>query len=347
MVVCTTTGCNSPITDKCGVGGFTSLFCDGAVPSTLNTTAASDIKCWVNGALQTTATPGNRVCVAFSVVCDGTRDQSMHCPVNATAGAYRVRSSISAIAATMNAAYYRNDILPTAESIGAVLASQGAPLDGAYSPSFPYRAYLTDLFACNTEGCNAPSLDACAISTTPVTATVAFNNLPANATDLTGKLTPAAAIVLTTSIQKAVGTACSTCRVTLQTVVDAAGKTLFSAARRLQAGSVIVTFSVSGGTTTALARVAAAAASPAFAAAVTSALAATPGYGGVTATSTASTPAKPDPPLGLLGLIAVLLLVPIAYFACKRSGAKAVMPQQSALAIKTAPAAGAQHGARV
>ncbi len=149
---------------------------------------------------------------------------------------------------------------------------------------------------------------------------MAFSALPATSLDAAGKLTAAAVDVLKTALQAAVTkTACATCSVAIQKVLEtSSGKVLFeAAARRLQTGSVLVTFATTGASKTQLDAVAAASTSTAFTAAATAAVAAQPGYAGVTAAAPPAAPAaaadKP-PLLGLLGLLGLLVVLPLAYF---------------------------------
>jgi hypothetical protein len=175
---------------------------------------------------------------------------------------------------------------------------------GFFSAGHPTRKLVNDISFCNTDGCNAPAADSCALAGAPAVAAVRFGGL--NAADSTkfdtdatsGKRTlkAAAVAVLQASIQTAVqANACATCTVKVTSVVeDSTGNVLFqapSSSRRLQAASsAMVTFATSGGTTAQLAAVTTASTSAAFTAAVTFTVASVPGFSGVTAS--AATPAQ-------------------------------------------------------
>jgi hypothetical protein len=138
-----------------------------------------------------------------------------------------------------------------------------------------------------------------------------------------GKLTSATIALLTSSIETAVkANACSTCTVTIKLVVEISSKkTLYEAsARQLQTGSVGVTFSTFGGTSDEMQAVVAQSSSASFASSVTTALRTSGGadYAGVTtsawAPDTAANNSSPSPLWGLLGLLALLLLVPLGVY---------------------------------
>ena len=214
------------------------------------------------------------------------------------------------------------------------------------SSNAPPRINFNDFSACSTEACNNPAADACALVTVPITAAVVFNMLPTTAVNATsGKLTDAAKTLLTNSIKAAVNAnGCATCTVTLQRVVDSAGNTLYSAAaRRLQTGAVTVTFSTVGGSQAALNAVAAAASAPSFTSTVAAAVVQSGGaaYAGVTVSAA---PAGSGPstaswqPLGLLGLLGLLVVAPAAWwFCCKAKKAEA--PPAKLVIGELAPAA--------
>ena len=185
---------------------------------------------------------------------------------------------------------------------------------------------MNDIYVCSSTGCNSPASEPCALAT-PVFASLSFSALPASSysTDASGQksLTQTAVQVLQNAIETAVrASACATCTVKLQRAVDSAtGVTLFSApvsSRRLQTSSgLLVTFSTSGGSTAQLAAVSSATATSAFAAAVTTVVASSPGYSGVTATAVpVQGPSVGAAMLGLLGLLALALLFPVAYVVC-------------------------------
>ena len=217
---------------------------------------------------------------------------------------------------------------------------------------------INDLIFCSTAGCNAPTGDGCALSTTPVITTVTFSGLPATATDASGTLTNAALGFLQTALGTAVTTtACSTCSVKVTSVVDTStGKTIFTltvgSRRRLAApGALAVTFSVTGASASTLAAVATAAAAPAFAAAATTALVTAGGasYSGVSAAPVAAAPAtaanSTSPALlGLLALLALLVAVPAAYFLCCKKGAAAKVVSSPPAAPPAPSAPPAQPG---
>ena len=357
LTVCTTAGCNNPFSDACKVGGFSSLSCGGA-PPTLPDAPANDIKCYDGRDAQASATAGNKFCVAFSTFCGNGAARAAgwanpFCPaVDGAAVPYPLNGTLrarfpKAKLATILSALSATNISATPAGFQAALAlfAPGASLTtSAFGPGFPLRKLVNDLVICSTENCNGGAADQCAPAERPTRHDIKFAGIPdaQMATDASGKksLIPAAVEVLRASIETAVqASACATCSVTLTRVVeDATGNALYeapadaaAAARRLQAGtSVTTTFATSGGSAAQLAAVDAAATSPAFSATVTSAVAANPGYSGVTA-SAAITPAKVAAALGLLGLLALLILVPIVYCICKKKAA-------AAAAAKTAPA---------
>ena len=183
-------------------------------------------------------------------------------------------------------------------------------------------------------------------------------NFDTDATSGKKTLKGAAVLKLQNSIQIAVqANACSTCTVKVTSVVeDATGNVLFSASsRRLAAsGGVTVTFATSGGTSAQLAAVTTASTSTAFTTAVTTAVASNPGFAGVTASAVAAAPEKAGPPLGLLGLLALLVLVPIAYYCLciKKKPTDAAKAAPAALVINAPPGAtviitGSGNGAAV
>lgn len=204
-------------------------------------------------------------------------------------------------------------------------------------PNWP----LADFSFCNTPGCNAPARDACALVTAPIVASVSFAGLPAAALDSSGKLTAAAVTTITTAIKSAVAsTGCPLCTVTLKSIVDEKGVSLLPAStlrsRRLQAmsGGVTVTFETLGGTPAA---VASATSGTAFAEAATAAIAAAPGYSGVTARAptAAAQPAAPSIiPLAVGVAVGAFVLIAAAAAACclrsasskKAAAAKVVAP---------------------
>jgi len=76
-------------------------------------------------------------------------------------------------------------------------------------------------------------------STTPtpaaaVSASLQVSGLPATAFDASGKLTTTAVSQIATSLSSGIAAACASCSVKVTKVVDSAGNTVFSAARRLQ-----------------------------------------------------------------------------------------------------------------
>ena len=174
---------------------------------------------------------------------------------------------------------------------------------------------------------NNPLTDSCALASAPVTAAVVFSALPASAyNSATGKLTTAAVDVLKASLQSAVTkTACSSCSVTIQKVLETdSGRVLFEAtARRLQtAGGVTVTFTTTGGSTTQLAAVVSVSSTTAFTAAATTSVAST--FPGVTASAPVAVN-NPSPfAYGLLGLLALPVLA--LFFCCFYCKAQVPVP---------------------
>jgi hypothetical protein len=334
---CTTNKCNNPATDACATNNgalpvLSSMLCGGAPASGVPPTpSGSNIKCFNNinapsTALQTAAS-GN-LCVTLTHLCQAS-DPFPNC-AGKVGTAVRVYSDVATITTFIGS--------EVAAQIGSSeVASFTFLLHKAYSgffssSSYPARATMNDLSLCNTEGCNSPTADTCALATAPVTAAVVFNTLPPAAVDSTGKLTDAAKNLLTSSIKAAVNAnGCATCTVTLKSVVDSTGKTLYSAARRLQTGAVTVTFSAVGGSAAALSAVASAASAPSFTSTVTAAVVQSGGaaYAGVTAAaapaSSGSPPSSGDwEKLGLLGLLGLLLVVPaVWWFFCRHKKAEA------------------------
>ena len=352
--MCTTAGCNDPSTDTCTRGDYSSLGCGGkkiAYP----TAATSDIKCFEGSnssvALQSTATSGNTLCVAFSTNC-GMQNRGPFCPRDRPNfnGTLRVRASMVSIAAVLSTMSGSTVPATSAGFQSAMTGFFGTDITTLFlGPGNPIRKSVNDLLICSTEGCNGGSADTCAPADKPVKADLKFNSLPSSSfsTDSTGKksLNNDAVTVLTQSIETAVqANACATCTVTLTKVVeDATGSTVYEApttttarrllevapgGRRLQSGDMTVTFSTLGGTATQLAAVSTAAASSSFTQAVTSTIASVPGYSSVTAASAyISSNPKTAAAMGLLGLLA-LVVVPVAlyWFCCKKKKPTAVGP---------------------
>ena len=359
IVLCTTDKCNNPTADACATANgvlpvLSSMLCGGAPTSGVPPTpASSNIKCFnnINASSTTlqTAASGN-LCATLTHLCQV--DDPFPSCAGQVGNAVRVYSDVATLAA-----------------IGAFQSSFGdigsiVPIMYAgylFSSNYPARTLVNDLSLCNTEGCNAPAADACALATVPITAAVVFNMLPTSAVNATsGTLTDAAKTLLTNSIKAAVAAnGCATCTVTLQRVVDSAGNTLYSAAaRRLQTGAVTVTFSTVGGSQAALNAVVAAASAPSFTSAVAAAVAQSGGaaYAGV-AVSAPPVPAAPSgsgpsttttaswQPLGLLGLLSLLVVAPAVwwcYIKAKEAGAppakKAEAPPAKLVLGELAPA---------
>ena len=338
---CTTNKCNNPATDACATNNgalpvLSSMLCGGAPASGVPPTpSGSNIKCFNNinapsTALQTAAS-GN-LCVTLTHLCQAS-DPFPNCAGKAGT-AVRVYSDVATITT------FIGFTLQHMYSFGA----SGA----LFSSSYPARATMNDLSLCNTEGCNSPTADTCALATAPVTAAVVFNTLPPAAVDSTGKLTDAAKNLLTNSIKAAVNAnGCATCTVTLKSVVDSTGKTLYSAARRLQTGAVTVTFSAVGGSAAALSAVASAASAPSFTSTVTAAVVQSGGaaYAGVTAAAAPASGGSPPSTrdwekLGLLGLLGLLLVVPaVWWFFCRHKKAEAPPAPGLVLSAFCVPAA--------
>jgi hypothetical protein len=363
IAVCTTDGCNSPLSDACKVGGFSSLSCGGALP-TLPVASASDIKCYDGREEEASATAGNKLCVAFNTFCGngaaraaGWRNPFCPAAPHPFNGTLRARFPMAKLAAVLSA-FTARSVPATAAGFEAALsglgASGGASLTtAAFGPGYPLRKFVNDLVICNTENCNGGGADQCAPADRPVQLDLKFAGIPDAkiTTDARGKraLVPAAVEVLRASIETAVqANACATCSVTLTKVVeDATGSTLYEAptsgARRLQAGtSVTTTFATSGGSVAQLAAVTAAASSLAFTATVTSVVASNPEYSSVTA-SAPVTPGQIAAALGLLGLLALLVLVPAVYCFCKKAAAPKTAPTPTgpgAMVINVPPSAG-------
>ncbi len=287
---CTADRCNDPTKDQCAsaagrLPAVTSMLCGGAPTGPAPAPAAAPIVCWSNAnstsaALQ--ARPAAGLCIALTHVCQAPPDPFSNCAGKAVGTAVRVYTDVTALSGTLgsNAAVAQSLV-------------DNAQLGYLTTSSLLVRNTLFDAITiCNTAGCNDPTKDACALADKAAVAAVVFNSLPPTAVGADGKLTAAAAAVLTNSIQYAVtATVCATCKVALQRAVDASGRVL----RQLQAtaGAVTVTFSIAGGSTATLAAVAAAVSTPSFTAAATSAVAANPGYSTVTVASAPSASAAP------------------------------------------------------
>ncbi len=340
LTLCNTAGCNN--LDRCATAaGYTSLTCNNAnfASALALPAAAADIKC--HG--QASATVGNRFCAAFTTFCGP--ENYFPCPANVT-GVYRVHTDIKSLAETLRGMLQRIFITMTVEpTLYSVAEAENKFYSynlttGFFSAGHPTRRLVSDVSFCNTDGCNAPAADSCALAGAPAVAAVRFGGLDSTKfdTDATsGKKTlkATAVVVLQNSIQTAVqANACATCTVKVTSVVeDATGNVLFqapSSSRRLQtSGGVTVNFATSGGTAAQLAAVTTASTSAAFTAAVTSTVASNPGYSGVTASAVPVAAADTALPLlGLLGLLGLLAVLPLAYWFCCR--AKAPAPLKAA-----------------
>ena len=276
--------------------------------------------------------PGNRTrggafCLSATHVCYG-RDAVALAPCAGKANGTAVR---------LYDTYPLSEMLATSLATTLSLPGLQAALQGdaVLSPR-TLSALLSEVSICEGAGCNSVAADGCALDTVPpVVAQVVLSGLPAEALDSsTGKLTPTAVGLLTSALAAAVQLAagCPTCGVDISRVTETGtGRVLFSAAgrRRAQAltSGVSVDFSVSGGSTSALASVTAStssSSSSSFFSAVATNLASNGGgaYASVTASKPPATQSSARKRLELLGLLALLVLVvgaPLAWCRYKRT----------------------------
>ena len=290
LVTCTTDRCNNPTTDPCALPSTTTLYGSimcGAFPTAVPRPSTFDIPCLVSAAdggvaLQQTATPDNRYCVSITYSCSAT-EVSAGAPQCSGRTAGKPFRTYSAAAPTF--------------PITAVAA-----MSGFYWPtSNPLLGQYHEVLLCSTPGCNSAASDTCALATTPVFAAVQLTGLPAAAFASDGTMTAAGVGVIAASLQASMAaTGCATCTATISLITDAAtGSVLYTraSARRLApAGGVTVQFALSGASALVLQGAAAKATSASFLDALTTSLAAEPGYSGVSVlAATLSPSATPTP----------------------------------------------------